>query len=163
MKNSSASPQICPMCVKTAGIRVLNHLRGPPDPFAEKWPGFVTQSGTSCLPSRKERSGPDPLQTDLWAGKPFAPRSSARFVGPAQNSGARRRLPAQRHRQNMATTLSVDAIAAQRAKAHSIELCSDLASGGVTPSAGFMEAARERLCIPTTPSMPDCLAFSISV
>ena len=40
------------------------------------------------------------------------------------------------------------AIAAQRAGAHRIELCADLASGGITPSAGQMQAARKYLRIP---------------
>jgi copper homeostasis protein len=44
---------------------------------------------------------------------------------------------------------SIDyAIAAQRAKADRIELCSDLACDGITPSVGLMEAAREHLRIP---------------
>ncbi len=37
------------------------------------------------------------------------------------------------------------ALAAQRAQAHRIELCSDLSVGGVTPSAGVMQAARAHL------------------
>jgi copper homeostasis protein len=40
------------------------------------------------------------------------------------------------------------AIAAQRAKADRVELCSDLASGGTTPGTRFMEAAREHLHVP---------------
>ena len=40
------------------------------------------------------------------------------------------------------------AIAAQRAGADRIELCSDLECGGVTPSIRLMKAARERLRIP---------------
>jgi copper homeostasis protein len=44
---------------------------------------------------------------------------------------------------------SVDyAVAAERANAHRIELCSDLASGGITPSAGLMRAARRHLRLP---------------
>ena len=44
---------------------------------------------------------------------------------------------------------SVDhAIAAERADAQRIELCSDLSSGGVTPSAGSMQTARRYLRIP---------------
>lgn len=45
--------------------------------------------------------------------------------------------------------VSVDyAVAAQRARAARIELCSDLDSGGVTPATRLMEAARHRLHIP---------------
>jgi len=40
------------------------------------------------------------------------------------------------------------AIAAERGGAHRIELCSDLASEGTTPSAGLMAAARRHLKIP---------------
>ncbi len=40
------------------------------------------------------------------------------------------------------------AIAAQRAKADRVELCSDLASGGITPDIRLMEAAREHLRVP---------------
>jgi copper homeostasis protein len=44
---------------------------------------------------------------------------------------------------------SVDhAIAAERGGAHRIELCSDLSSGGITPSAGCMQTARRHLRIP---------------
>ncbi len=44
---------------------------------------------------------------------------------------------------------SVDhAIAAERGGAQRIELCSDLSSGGVTPSAGSMQTARRHLRIP---------------
>jgi copper homeostasis protein len=44
---------------------------------------------------------------------------------------------------------SVDcAVAAERANAHRIELCTDLASGGITPSAGLMQAARKHLRLP---------------
>jgi copper homeostasis protein len=40
------------------------------------------------------------------------------------------------------------AVAAERAGAHRIELCADLAVGGVTPSAGLVRATRSRLAIP---------------
>jgi copper homeostasis protein len=40
------------------------------------------------------------------------------------------------------------AVAAERGGAHRIELCSDLPSGGITPSAGFMQTARRLLRIP---------------
>ncbi|MGA8272450.1 MAG: copper homeostasis protein CutC [Candidatus Sulfotelmatobacter sp.] len=44
---------------------------------------------------------------------------------------------------------SVDhAVAAERAGAHRVELCSDLLSGGITPSAGLMQTARRYLSIP---------------
>ena len=44
---------------------------------------------------------------------------------------------------------SVDAaLAAERAGAHRIELCADLAEGGTTPSAGMIQLACERLAIP---------------
>lgn len=44
---------------------------------------------------------------------------------------------------------SVDyAVAAERAGAHRIELCSDLSSGGITPSAGFMKTVRRHVSIP---------------
>jgi copper homeostasis protein len=46
-------------------------------------------------------------------------------------------------------TESLDyAMAAERANVHRIELCADLASGGITPSAGLMQAAREHLRVP---------------
>lgn len=41
-----------------------------------------------------------------------------------------------------------DAIRAETAGAHRIELCSDAATGGVTPSAGTIQTAREHLRIP---------------
>ncbi len=40
------------------------------------------------------------------------------------------------------------AIAAQRARADRVELCSNLASGGITPDVRLMDAAREHLHIP---------------
>jgi copper homeostasis protein len=44
---------------------------------------------------------------------------------------------------------SVDhAVAAERGGAHRIELCTDLASGGVTPSAGLMKVARHKVGLP---------------
>ena len=44
---------------------------------------------------------------------------------------------------------SIDhAVAAERGGAHRIELCSELASGGITPRAGLMEAARHHLRLP---------------
>jgi copper homeostasis protein len=44
---------------------------------------------------------------------------------------------------------SVDhAVAAERGGAHRLELCSDLSSGGITPSAGFMQTARRHAKLP---------------
>ncbi|MGA8432087.1 MAG: copper homeostasis protein CutC [Candidatus Sulfotelmatobacter sp.] len=44
---------------------------------------------------------------------------------------------------------SVDhAVAAERGGAHRLELCSDLSSGGVTPSAGLMQTARRHAKVP---------------
>jgi copper homeostasis protein len=44
---------------------------------------------------------------------------------------------------------SVDhAVAAERGGAHRIELCSDLSSGGITPSAGLMQTARRHVSVP---------------
>jgi copper homeostasis protein len=44
---------------------------------------------------------------------------------------------------------SVDhAVAAERGGAQRIELCNDLSSGGITPSAGFMQTVRRHLHIP---------------
>jgi copper homeostasis protein len=44
---------------------------------------------------------------------------------------------------------SVDhAVAAARGGAHRIELCSDLSSGGITPSAGLMQTARRHVHVP---------------
>ena len=44
---------------------------------------------------------------------------------------------------------SVDrAVAAERGGAHRIELCTDLSSGGITPSVGLMQVARRNLQIP---------------
>ncbi|HET8736468.1 MAG TPA: copper homeostasis protein CutC, partial [Pricia sp.] len=40
------------------------------------------------------------------------------------------------------------ALNAQEAGAHRIELCSELAVGGVTPSYGFLKAVREQITIP---------------
>lgn len=44
---------------------------------------------------------------------------------------------------------SVDhAVAAERGGAHRLELCSDLSSGGITPSAGLMQTARRHAKVP---------------
>jgi copper homeostasis protein len=44
---------------------------------------------------------------------------------------------------------SVDhAVAAERGGTHRIELCSDLPSGGITPSAGLMQTTRRRVKVP---------------
>jgi copper homeostasis protein len=44
---------------------------------------------------------------------------------------------------------SVDhAVAAERGGAHRIELCSDLSSGGITPSAGLMQTTRRHVRVP---------------
>src|SRR6202041_979873 len=40
------------------------------------------------------------------------------------------------------------AVAAERGGADRIELCSDLSSGGITPSAGFMQTARRHVSVP---------------
>lgn len=40
------------------------------------------------------------------------------------------------------------AVAAERGGAHRVELCTDLSSGGVTPSAGLMQTARRHVRIP---------------
>jgi copper homeostasis protein len=40
------------------------------------------------------------------------------------------------------------AVAAERGGAHRIEICSDLPSGGITPSAGFMQTARRHVHTP---------------
>jgi copper homeostasis protein len=40
------------------------------------------------------------------------------------------------------------AIAAERGGAHRIELCTDLSSGGITPSAGLMQTARRHVRVP---------------
>jgi copper homeostasis protein len=40
------------------------------------------------------------------------------------------------------------AVAAERGGAHRLELCSDLSSGGITPSAGFTQTVRRHLRIP---------------
>lgn len=40
------------------------------------------------------------------------------------------------------------AVAAERGGAHRIELCSDLSSGGITPSAGLMQTARRYVRVP---------------
>src|ERR1035437_3678039 len=84
--------------VKTPEIRALNHSVSPPVSSAETWPGFVTQPGIRSPLSRKRRPWPDPHQTDLWAGKLFALRSSVRFPRRAQTSAVPRRPLAQRHR-----------------------------------------------------------------
>lgn len=41
-----------------------------------------------------------------------------------------------------------DAVAAERGGAQRIELCSDLSSGGITPSAGLMQTARRHVRLP---------------
>jgi copper homeostasis protein len=47
------------------------------------------------------------------------------------------------------TVETIDAaLAAQRGGAHRIELCSDLAQGGLTPGADLMQAAREQIRLP---------------
>src|SRR6266852_5070978 len=44
---------------------------------------------------------------------------------------------------------SIDhAVAAERGGAGRIELCSDLSSGGITPSAGLMQTARRHVSVP---------------
>lgn len=94
----------------------------------------------------------DPINFEQGQGMSERVRSDATISPPWQKTQAWQPQRNQRGAKSVlleicATSLDL-AIAAQRAGAHRIELCSDLASGGITPSAGLMETAREHLHIP---------------